>query len=324
MNKTLLLISSLPSDQVFAAEVAKDCGLALQTVSSPSIGAEMIDRESPALIFCDISDEQHFAELEREIQEKVGLFSDKVDPNRVHLMSTEDIEESSFILESPLFGNFIIRDIHDPVGAAHSYARIAKGSLQERPVGLAQWLRPNAKIQTIQLKQSNHKQDAVEAVRNYVLAAQFNQRMASLIANAVDEILMNAIFDAPVDELGKQRMSSTPRTAGFALEGQQTVEIQVGFDGERFGLTAIDQFGSVEKSRLTKHVAKVYREDEYKVRSTTAGAGIGLSRVFRDGGTFVYVVEQGKRTEATILFKRTSSFREFKEQFRSFSVLFYV
>ncbi len=324
MKKSLLLISARPEDQSFASEIARANALSLVSVRDMAEGAELIEQTSPSLIFCDISSAEDFALLEREIQEKVGLFSDKVDPNRIHLISTEDLEEAPFILESPLFGHFIIRDVHDPISAGRRYARISGSALLERPFGLSNWLAEGTKIQTLSLKMSNHKQEAVEAIRGYLLAAQFNNRMATQIANAVDEMLMNAIFDAPVDELGKQKMAATPRTAVFPLEAQQTVEVQIGFDGEFFGLTAIDHFGSVEKSRLIKHISKVYTEDEYKVRTTTAGAGIGLSTVFRNGGSFVFVVEQGRRTEATVLFKKTSTFREFKEQFRSFSALFYV
>ena len=68
---------------------------------------------------------------------------------------------------------------------------------------------------------------------------------------------------------------------------------------------------------------KVYTDEEYKVRSSVAGAGIGLATVFRSGGSFFFVSEAGVKTEVTVFFRRTDNFRKFKDQFRFISTQFY-
>ena len=86
---------------------------------------------------------------------------------------------------------------------------------------------------------------------------------------------------------------------------------------------ASDLYGSLDKNRLLSHISKIYKEEEYRVRTAVAGAGIGLATVFRTGGSFFFVSEQGVRTEVTVFFKRTDNFREFKDQFRFISTQFY-
>jgi hypothetical protein len=55
----------------------------------------------------------------------------------------------------------------------------------------------------------------------------------------------------------------------------------------------------------------------------STGAGIGLATIYRSGGSFFLVSEMRERTEVTLFFRRTDSYREFKEQFRFFSTQFY-
>ena len=147
--------------------------------------------------------------------------------------------------------------------------------------------------------------------------------MAAVIANAVDELLMNAMFDAPVDDLGKPLYSNTARSSVFKLEGKGAVELHVGFDGDHLGITAVDFYGSLDKTKLLSHISKNYTQQEYKVKSNVAGAGIGLSTVFRSGGSFFFVSESRVRTEVTVIFRRADSYREFRDQFRFISTQFY-
>ena len=175
----------------------------------------------------------------------------------------------------------------------------------------------------VKLALSSQKQEAVEAIRTYLEAAKFNSRMATSIANAVDEILMNSIFDAPIDELGKPMYAQTPRSTVFELKGRQEVEMKVGFDGSYVAVTAVDHFGSLDKVKLMKHIAKIYTDEEYKVKTSVAGAGLGLATVFQSGGSFFFVSESRTRTEVTVFFKRTESYRDFKDQFRFISTQFY-
>src|SRR5262249_33429793 len=154
-----------------------------------------------------------------------------------------------YLVQSPLFGHFVIRNYGDPKEAGQHYGRIVKATLADRAFGLKSLLNEKAKIQVVKLQQSTQKQDAVEAIKNYLLAAKFQSRMATVIANAVDELLMNAIFDAPVDELGKPLLSSTSRATLIKLEAQHSVEMHVGYDGRYVGITAVDLFGSLDKAK---------------------------------------------------------------------------
>jgi len=323
LSKSLLLISTRPEDQTFATEVASAAGLSLKSVADPREGARLIASEEIQVILADTSTEAQYQALEVAIQESVGIFSDKINANAIHFLSNDDLEKVQYLVQSPLFGHFVLRNYIDPTQAGQHYGRIVRATLSERAFGLPNLLKPGTKIQVVKLAASTQKQDAVEAVKAYLIAAKFQSRMATVIANAVDELLMNAIFDAPVDDLGKPVLISTSRATAINLDGRSAVEMHVGFDGQYAAISAVDLFGSLDKVKLLSHISKIYTEEEYKVKTSVAGAGIGLATVFRSGGSFFFVSESRVRTEVTVFFKRTDNFREFKDQFRFISTQFY-
>lgn len=323
MPNPLLLISERPEDKEFAAEVASEAGLDFLHAANLEEGAKHLRGAEPSIILADTSSQPQYQALETMIADTVGLFSDKINANAIHFLSSESLENVSYLIKSPLFGHFVLRNYGDPKAAGHHYGRLIKAALNDRAFGLKKLLRPEAKIQEVKLKTSSQKQEAVEAVRNYLIAAKFQTRMASVVANAIDELLMNAIFDAPIDELGKPLFSGTSRATVFELKDKHAVEIQVGYDGDYFAATAIDHFGSLDKNKLLAHISKIYTEEEYKVRTAVAGAGIGLATVFRSGGSFFFVSENRSRTEVTVFFRKSPSYREFRDQFRFISTQFY-
>lgn len=323
MARSLILISVLPEDARFAAQAAAVAGLALQSVKSPRDAVEIVAAQDGCVLLVDASTQAQYLEFERAVQEKLGLFSSRLNANHIHYISSGDIYEVPYLIQSPLFGNFVHRNFHsDPEVGTH-YGRVIAATLGDRAFGTDKLVKPGTKIQTIQLKMSTQKQEAVEAVRNYLVALKFQSRMATVIANAVDEVLMNAIFDAPVDSMGRHLFESTSRATNFNLDGQRAVELRVAYDGDYVTITAVDLFGSLDKNKLLSAISKIYTDQEYRVRSAVAGAGIGLASVFHSGGSFFFSSESRSKTEVTVFFKRCDNYREFKSQFRFLSLQFY-
>jgi hypothetical protein len=99
--------------------------------------------------------------------------------------------------------------------------------------------------------------------------------------------------------------------------------MQIGFDGTYVGVTVADSYGSLEKDKLLSFMSKVYEQEEYKLKTSVAGAGLGLATVFRSGGSFLFVSESRVRTEVTVFFRRCDNYRDFKDQFRFISTQLY-
>lgn len=319
MKSILLLVSNRPDDVAFAKKVAEICELELvQTVDLSVVSSSIKDHDVGA-IFVDFVNQDGFRSFEASIHEQVGLFSDRLNSNRFHYISDLDLEDRKFLLESPLFGNFILRKYPDAAKAAKAGARygyVVKATLGERAFGIKNLFHPKSQIQVIQVKRSTQKQQVVEALRAYLIKAKYPTRMANTIANAVDELIMNSIFAAPTDALGRRTYEQTPRDTDITLEGKASIDVSIAFDGVQVGISTTDQYGSIDKAKVLKHLSTIYKDEQYKMKLSVAGAGIGLATTFRNGGSLLFLCEKNSKTEVCVIFERLDNIREFKDQFR--------
>lgn len=327
MSNVLLLYSSRPEDEAFAKEISQIAGLQYTCTKDTDETLKYYLENPVEALIIDASSEQRFLDFQKKLEDTVGLFSEKVNPNRFHFLCSEELDSSKYLTESVLFGNFIIRKFKDEKSAvdmAKRYAHALKATLMERSFGLKNFFSDKSQIQNLVIKKSSQKQQVVEAIRGYLLKAKYPSRMANVIANAVDELIMNAIFTAPVDELGKRLFDQTPRDTEMELKDKQAVEVTVAFDGNQVGVSATDHYGAIDKSKLIKHLSTIYTDETYKIRSSTVSAGIGLATTFKSGGSLIFICEKSQKTEVAVVFERYSSYREFKDQFRYISLQFYL
>lgn len=326
MSNEILYFGSNSSDTEFLSELCKSTQTTLKSLNSAATLADEINRIPQPTVFLDVQNEAQFKSIESTLIERLGMLSDKLNSNYFHLLSSHDLGEASYLIDSPLFGGFLVRSYKDSQGAKDAglhYANIVRANRSGRAFELKNQLSSAAKIQTIPITHSSQKQKVAEGIRNHLATIGFQNRMATIVANAVDEIIMNAIFDAPVDELGKPIYMSASRATALNLTDKQSIEVNYGIDGEYIAVSVSDQFGSLDRAKLLKHVSKVYTDEEYRVKTNVAGAGIGLATVFRLGGSLFFVSEAQSRTEVTVSFRKTSNFKEFRDQFRFIATQFY-
>lgn len=323
MKGFLLLISEKKEDATFLEGISEITQLPVKTVNQASVGIDLFSQQEVAALFVDTSNAALYEQFENHLQEKVGLFADYVFPNNFHFLAAQELSQMSYLIKSPLFGNYILRDMKSPKESGQHYGRLVRWSFMQKTFGLENFFLKQVTLKNFSLKTSQQKQATVEEVKNDLISLGFSIRLATLISNAVDELLMNAIFDAPVDDSGSTLFSKTARSESFLLTGQQKVELKMGFDGSYVALSVSDQFGSLNSEKLLSHLSKLYTFESYQVRSSLEGAGIGLATVFYSGGSFLFASEQGKRTEVTVFFKKENSMKNFRNQFRFISTQFY-
>ena len=165
--------------------------------------------------------------------------------------------------------------------------------------------------------------EAIQAVADFCKAAKMHKRIASLVSLALDELLMNAIYDAQIDDLGRLVHKKTPRHTVFPLEGPSAVEFHLGYNGQVLGVTVVDNWGSLEKPELLTHLLKSYQGTNYEARASQVSAGLGLGSLCRAGANLYFASESRVRTEVSALFRCSDGYREFRGQTRFVSAQFY-
>lgn len=310
-----MLISARPEDQAFAEEVAKFAGLTYQCAPDFQQAGPLVSPGATAAILVDAPTAESYAELERAIGGELQ--------GRIHALSSESLEKAAFLAQGRLIGHYIVRNYGDPAAAGRLYGRALRAVLGAKAFGLAPLFPEGTQLQSIRVDSKDQKEETIETIKRLLLEQAFQSRVASTISNAVDELLMNALFDAPVDEKGQRRYQAITQEPARKLEGREVVELGFAFDGQYVGISVADGFGSLEKASLLSRLARSFRDKDYTIGDNQQGAGLGLATVYQSGASLIFRCEPGTRTEVTAFFRRTESYREFREQFRFISTVFY-
>lgn len=120
------------------------------------------------------------------------------------------------------------------------------------------------------------------------------------IEQCVDEMLMNAMYDAPVDELGKHIFADIPTKARITLRTHPVV-VEYAYDGRQFAISVRDAFGSLDRATMLRVLHKCLHADE-QIDRKASGAGVGLYLMVNSATTVHFNVVPAVATEAVCAF----------------------
>lgn len=157
--------------------------------------------------------------------------------------------------------------------------------------------------------------DAASAqVEAFVSALQVPKRIAEMFAELSHELIMNAMYDAPVDNYGRPKYAGD-RKAEISLAEQERPQIRIGTDGTRLALQVRDPFGRLERRHVFEGLARGLAGGE--MDQSHGGAGLGMMVCHNASSAMFFDVAQNRHTEVTALFELDMNLREFRTQAKS-------
>lgn len=158
------------------------------------------------------------------------------------------------------------------------------------------------------------------AARDFALAAGAQGRFADLLCNACDEMLTNALYNAPIDSQGKPRFAHLSRVNPVQLEPSEAITVTLASDGVDMGISVVDPFGSLQVPTITQYLSKCLRRGNDLVEDKEGGAGLGLYYVFEAVSHFVINLEVRVRTEMIGIVDVRGRYKDFLQRPKSFNV----
>lgn len=186
--------------------------------------------------------------------------------------------------------------------------------------GVGKYFAWGTEVRTMKIRRSAEKGDAISWAERYARSLGVPGRLVTLFSGVVDELVSNAIFNAPVDAAGKRRFRHLQRTRPVELAPHEEVQLQVASDGCRLGVSTTDPFGSLGRLQLLDLMARGLRREEPPLDEGQGGAGIGLYLVYESLSHFVVNLAPGRCTEMIGLLDVRGSFRDFARRPKSFNV----
>jgi hypothetical protein len=132
------------------------------------------------------------------------------------------------------------------------------------------------------------------------------------IAQCVDEMLINALYDAPVDAQGRPLFQGVSPRARIALRSEHSAAVQYACDGQRFAVSVRDVFGTLERQTVLRYLHKGAHA-EPPIDRKVEGAGLGLYLMVHAATAVFFHVLPGIATEVLCLFDVDAPRRAFAQ-----------
>ena len=204
----------------------------------------------------------------------------------------------------------------DPVELLATVSKILTGDI----FGVERYLAPGAEVNEISVTGSHQKKDVVERLEAFAKESGCHVREAEAFAVAADEMVTNAVYNAPVDRDGRPRYAALSRRERVTLEPHEAVTVRYGRDGRRLCLATSDPFGSLRPEVVLDYLCKCFGRGEGQIDEKAGGAGLGLYTVLNLVHHFVLNIAPGERTEAIGLLEVSQSYRRFSTRAKAFNV----
>lgn len=184
--------------------------------------------------------------------------------------------------------------------------------------GIDKYLAPGTAIQQLTVKGSKDREVYNTAVMSFAEENRLGQYMAKLVFGITEELLMNAIYDAPVAG-GHHHYGELPRTSAVDLKPDEYSQLSYACDGSAFAISVQDPFGALTRAKLLQYLKKVLRRDDSSTLIDTkkGGAGLGLFKILYSSHALICNVAPGKRTEVMALIDIQHQVRDFSKMARS-------
>ncbi|MBT4762689.1 MAG: cyclic nucleotide-binding domain-containing protein [Bdellovibrionaceae bacterium] len=125
----------------------------------------------------------------------------------------------------------------------------------------------------------------------------------SRISTVTEELLMNAIYDAPHDSDGKPIFNHINRRDGVHLKREQRPTISYACDGILAAVSVADPFGALSAEIVSNYLINCYSEDaNLNDGKHKGGAGRGLHQIIEGADQVIFNLHANVKTEIIALF----------------------
>jgi hypothetical protein len=170
-----------------------------------------------------------------------------------------------------------------------------------QPLGPIPYLLSGTAIEEHIVGGSSDKEVTLAEMLNDAARYGFSDEKMRRIETSSDELMLNAIFDAPRDEAGRPLHAELDRRTPVKLGAQAQVRVRWGCDGRRFVVSVTDRFGALTRAVVAEHIQRLLdaRSARQRHEPGSGGAGLGLVLVYSAANQLVVHTAAGRFTEVT-------------------------
>jgi hypothetical protein len=175
--------------------------------------------------------------------------------------------------------------------------------------GLEKYLAWGAKVHEIAVRSYEDKRSALFTVAEAAREVGARRPVIAKIESVTDELLMNALYDAPAIRSGisprlRILKATEPPPTLLPDAGNDVALLRYACDGRYFAVSVQDDYGELHKEAILDHLqrARTERGRPKSPEEAAGGAGLGLYFILSSVTRFIANIDRGHRTEVICLF----------------------
>lgn len=292
-NKTVLLVEADKKQLALAKVALGSTGVQLDTSCEIDTAKQMlVDKKYDAVI----ADESCLELLKHARTSQY--------PAKLVMMMTKDVlsnlENMSKMID---IDSLMTRDPEDRHFTIRTILTTLTKVLSNDYFGLEKYLTWGVDVQTKLVKASGEREPLRDEMCAYFKKMGVRSSILERVNAVSEELLMNAIYDAPTDSLGKPLFNHLPRSTAVMLESHHQSKLCYATDGVFLAVSVIDPFGALTKEVIFRYLDSCYKgQANINENSGKGGAGRGLHQIVENSDLTIFNVKKGVRTEVVCLF----------------------
>jgi hypothetical protein len=196
----------------------------------------------------------------------------------------------------------------------------AEKLLRQDLFGLQKYLLWGVEPFRLRIQESARKPEYIREVVRYASLLGCSKRSIELVATVVDELVTNAIYNAPRAADGTAKYARLSRREPVVLDEHEAGELQFACDGKYIAIAQIDPFGALTQETVVSYLNRCLVKGPHQLSEASGGAGIGLFRVFQSLSKFIINIEPGRKTEVITLIDLRLNMKRFRLAGKSFHI----
>lgn len=310
-SRNVLMVAADRKQLALAKVALGSTGVALDTANEMDAAKEMLGGKSYDAV---IADESCLDFLQYAKSANC--------PGRLVMMTTKDVTSNLETLKRMLaIDTMMTRDPEDRPLTVRTILTTLTKVLSHDLFGLEKYLSWGVEVESRPVRSSSERENLREEMHGYFKKMGVRSTVLERVNTVTEELLMNAIYDAPTDSQGRALFNHLPRRTEVVLDSHLQSLLRYSSDGVFLAVSVSDPFGALSKEMILRYLESNYRgETDIDEHRGKGGAGRGLHQIVENADLTIFNVKRGVKTEVICLFYVEGHKKEPQPSFHYFFV----
>ena len=238
----------------------------------------------------------------------------------VYMVGSELAEEIEKLKKlGPLLSNIVSRHNEDRVFTVRNMATTVTKLISKDLFGLEKYMMWGVEAHTLPITGSAERAGLITEMQAHLATLGVRSTITDRAAAVAEELLMNAIYDAPVDK-GVHHYTHLSRTTDVVLKASEQGQFRFAADGMLAAISVSDPFGAFKMGTLLNYLERNASSNGGDIQEEgKGGAGRGLQQILSNSDLVVFNVRSGKTTEVIAYFNLDPNKKDAPRSFHFFS-----